>query len=114
MNAPEQITVHAASGRLSLSWDDGRSQSIGNATLRAMCPCSSCRRQKLSGVPRQIAPPDLAIVDIQPMGYGIQIAFSDGHAQGIYPWAYLRDMPESGETRAASITRPTLLPHAPR
>ncbi|MCP2087613.1 UNVERIFIED_ORG: DUF971 family protein [Paraburkholderia sediminicola] len=33
--------------------------------------------------------PHLAIVDMQPMGYGVQIAFSDGHAQGIYPWDYL-------------------------
>jgi DUF971 family protein len=33
--------------------------------------------------------PRVAIVDVQPMGYGVQIVFSDGHAQGIYPWDYL-------------------------
>jgi DUF971 family protein len=27
---------------------------------------------------------------MQPMGYGMQIVFSDGHAQGIYPWEYLK------------------------
>ena len=36
-----------------------------------------------------LAPDDVAVFGIQPMGYGIQLVFSDGHAQGIYPWAYL-------------------------
>ncbi|WP_168793920.1 DUF971 domain-containing protein [Paraburkholderia aromaticivorans] len=89
MNAPQQITVHAASGRLSLTWDDGRTQSIDNATLRKRCPCSTCRRLAHSGEARLDSPP-VAIVDMQPMGYGMQIVFSDGHAQGIYPWEYLK------------------------
>jgi DUF971 family protein len=88
MNAPEQITVHAASGRLSLSWHDGQTQWIDNATLRAACPCSTCRRLNHAGDAKPIEP-QVAIVDLQPMGYGVQIVFSDGHAQGIYPWDYL-------------------------
>jgi DUF971 family protein len=89
MNAPQQITVHAASGRLSLTWDDGRTQTIDNATLRERCPCSTCRRMAHSGGAR-LDRPDIAIADMQPMGYGMQIVFSDGHAQGIYPWEYLK------------------------
>jgi DUF971 family protein len=89
MNAPRQITVHAASGRLSLTWDDGRTQSIDNTTLRERCPCSTCRRLAHAGEAR-LQSPRVAIVDMQPMGYGVQIVFSDGHAQGIYPWEYLK------------------------
>lgn len=92
MNAPEQITVHAASGRLSLTWGDGLAQSIGNATLREHCPCSTCRRQAQTGKAVVLEFPSVAIVDIKPMGYGVQIVFSDGHAQGIYPWEFLRQM----------------------
>ncbi|MFM0046777.1 DUF971 domain-containing protein [Paraburkholderia sediminicola] len=88
MNTPEHITVHAASGRLSLTWNSGHTQWIDNATLRARCPCSTCRRLTHSGQAARIEP-CVAIVDVQPMGYGVQIVFSDGHAQGIYPWDYL-------------------------
>ena len=93
MSAPAQITVHTASGRLSLTWSDGRTQSISIAALRERCPCSTCRRLTLSGRSIPIEP-ELSLLDLQPMGYGIQIIFTDGHAQGIYPWAYLRCMEE--------------------
>ncbi|MFL9985414.1 DUF971 domain-containing protein [Paraburkholderia sediminicola] len=88
MNAPEHVTIHVGTGRLSLTWRDGQTQWIDNATLRERCPCSTCRRLTHSGEAPRIEP-HLAIVDMQPMGYGVQIAFSDGHAQGIYPWDYL-------------------------
>jgi DUF971 family protein len=92
MNAPENMTVHAATRRLSLTWHDGKTQWIDNATLRNECPCSTCRRLKNSDSAAVHEEPRLAIVDVQPMGYGVQIVFSDGHAQGIYPWAYLAEM----------------------
>ena len=34
MKAPEHVTVHAASGRLSLTWHGGHTQWIDNATLK--------------------------------------------------------------------------------
>jgi DUF971 family protein len=88
MNAPEHVTVHAATGRLSLTWNGGHTQWIDNATLRERCPCSTCRRLAHAGHAARVEP-HVAIVDMQPMGYGVQIGFSDGHAQGIYPWEYL-------------------------
>ncbi|MFM0013976.1 DUF971 domain-containing protein [Paraburkholderia sediminicola] len=88
MNAPEHVTIHVGTGRLSLTWRDGQTQWIDSATLRERCPCSTCRRGAHSGEAPRIEP-HLAIVDMQPMGYGVQIVFSDGHAQGIYPWDYL-------------------------
>ncbi|MFM0070817.1 DUF971 domain-containing protein [Paraburkholderia sediminicola] len=88
MDAPEHVTIHAATGRLSLTWRDGQTQWIDNATLRERCPCSTCRRLAHLGEAPRIEP-QLVIVDMQPMGYGVQIVFSDGHAQGIYPWRYL-------------------------
>ncbi|SIO54411.1 DUF971 family protein [Burkholderia sp. GAS332] len=91
MNAPDHITVHAASERLSLTWNSGQTQWIDNATLRKRCPCSTCRRLAHAGQTARIEP-RVAIVDVQPMGYGVQIVFSDGHAQGIYPWDYLASL----------------------
>jgi prepilin-type processing-associated H-X9-DG protein len=35
--------------------------------------------------------PDIAVTRVEPMGgYAVHIAFTDGHARGIFPWAYLR------------------------
>ena len=34
---------------------------------------------------------DIAVARVEPMGgYAVHIAFSDGHARGIFPWSYLR------------------------
>ena len=34
----------------------------------------------------------IAIVGITDLGYGLNIAFSDGHWRGIYPKSYLLDL----------------------
>jgi DUF971 family protein len=41
------------------------------------------------------APKDLRISDVQLIGrYGLNIAFSDGDARGIYPWEFLSSLAE--------------------
>jgi prepilin-type processing-associated H-X9-DG protein len=38
-------------------------------------------------------PADLTITGLASVGrYAVNLAFSDGHARGIYPWAYLREL----------------------
>lgn len=32
------------------------------------------------------------IAQLQPMGYGVRIVFTDGHARGIFPWRYLAEL----------------------
>jgi DUF971 family protein len=60
--------------------------------LRAACRCAQCVRARIDG----IFPPSfdgIAIERVSPIGsYGINIGFSDGHARGIYPWAYLSQL----------------------
>jgi DUF971 family protein len=34
------------------------------------------------------------ITALNPFGYGVQIVFSDGHDQGIFPWVYLAGLAE--------------------
>ncbi|MFX7796821.1 gamma-butyrobetaine hydroxylase-like domain-containing protein [Acinetobacter baumannii] len=38
------------------------------------------------------APADTRVMAIEPAGYGVQLIFNDGHARGIYPWAYLAEL----------------------
>ncbi|MGV2292629.1 DUF971 domain-containing protein [Trinickia sp. YCB016] len=88
MDAPQRIALNRTARTLTVHWQDGRVDEFSDSTLRANCPCSVCRRIRLRG--RTIAAPDdVAVFSIQPMAYGIQLVFSDGHEQGIYPWAYL-------------------------
>jgi len=86
---PDTIENHAAQGVLALHWPDGRSARVTHARLRAVCPCSECRAQRRAGVEvREDAAVRLAA--IEPVGaYALNLAFSDGHRRGIYPYEML-------------------------
>jgi DUF971 family protein len=34
----------------------------------------------------------VAVSGFAPMGYGVQLRFSDGHDKGVFPWAYLAEI----------------------
>jgi len=56
------------------------------------CPSAKARRRRLE-TPFAAAPADVRIVRVTPIGnYGVNIAFSDGHDRGIYPWALLAEL----------------------
>ena len=60
--------------------------------LRTACKCAHCIRARIDGV---FAPAfdGIAITQVAPIGdYAVNIAFSDGHARGIYPWSLLLDL----------------------
>ena len=106
MNVPQQIATDAVARTLTLQWSDGRQQQIAHAQLRRACACAECRRIRLDGGTVQ-ASPDLTLTDVQPMGYGVQLVFSDGHDRGIFPWPYLQALPEIASTvkaAAAALT----------
>ncbi|WP_206956094.1 DUF971 domain-containing protein [Trinickia acidisoli] len=94
MTIPAQISLDAATRTLNLSWPDGRTQRIEYARLRAACRCAQCTAHRRSGGHIDIET-DIMLLGIEPMGYGVQFRFSDGHTRGIYPWAYLERVTES-------------------
>src|SRR6201992_2813792 len=56
--------------------------------LRSVCECAHCTRGRIDE--RFPGPcPGIAIAGITDLGYGLNIAFSDGHWRGIYPKSYL-------------------------
>jgi DUF971 family protein len=59
--------------------------------LRSVCKCAHCTRARIDECfPERF--PGIAIVGITDLGYGVNIAFSDGHWRGIYPRSYLLDL----------------------
>lgn len=91
MTLPSEVRVDRGARLVTLRWPDGSERTIGHARLREACRCAECRRLP-SGVARAVQKEDVAVTDLEPMGYGVRIFFSDGHARGIYPWAYLAQL----------------------
>lgn len=73
---------------------DGRRRVLEAGLLWAQCPSAQGRVRRLRG--QHLKPPaHLAIASVRAIGaYGLNIAFSDGHDRGIYPWSYLAGLAE--------------------
>jgi ATP-binding protein involved in chromosome partitioning len=74
-------------------WEDGTVSIYDHHSLRVNCPCAACKNE-MTGE-RMIQPGDIAqdikVVEARPVGrYGLNLAFSDGHASGIYTHDLLR------------------------
>ena len=89
--APNELRVAPRGAALVLAWDDGRSATIAATALRQACRCAACTAGRETGAP--LTADDAAITAVEPIGgYAVNIAFSDGHARGIYPWGLLREL----------------------
>lgn len=79
---------------------DGRTCRFDLLELRRNCPCATCRNIREGGGqpgprPRSIQP--LRVEDAHLVGgWGLGLAWSDGHGTGIYPWESLRRWCEAG------------------
>ena len=101
-NAPDQIVCNDDNTELRLSWLSRQDLSIRADVLRDACKCAHCIRARLDD--RFPAGFDgISITEITLMGnFGINIAFSDGHARGIYPWPYLQEIAGRAEPPASA------------
>jgi prepilin-type processing-associated H-X9-DG protein len=93
--APTYIAVSEDLGFLGLTTAAGETLRLGAKRLRSACKCAHCLRARIDGVfPTGFD--GIAITQVSPIGdYAINIAFSDGHARGIYPWAFLLGLHET-------------------
>jgi DUF971 family protein len=87
-NNLDDCEISADLGSLSFHTADGPSLVLTAEKLRASCKCAHCIRARIDQRFPQ-AFPGIAIVAVSDLGYGLNIAFSDGHDRGIYPKAYL-------------------------
>jgi prepilin-type processing-associated H-X9-DG protein len=92
---PQAIVDHQASGVLELTWQDGTVSRLPHGMLRSSCRCAGCEQARRHGTPPASAA-DIRIAGMAPVGdKGLNLAFSDGHARGIYPWPYLHEIAQS-------------------
>lgn len=90
--APTHISVSDNLDFLDLTTAQGEAVRLPAGRLRAACRCAHCIRARIDGV-FAVAFDGIAITEVAPIGdYAINIAFSDGHARGIYPWSLLLEL----------------------
>jgi len=92
------VNLSLRDGKLIIVWSDAVTMEYPPSVLRENCPCATCRAK------RDEPPQDLpvltlaeasptAITGMKPLGnYAYNIAFSDGHATGIYSLELLREL----------------------
>jgi DUF971 family protein len=81
--------ISIVAGQLRIDWPEGRTELDGNR-LRRECRCAECRALQLRG--GKVEAHDVVVHAATPLGYGLQLHFSDGHARGVFPWNYLRSI----------------------
>jgi DUF971 family protein len=92
VTAPTHISISDHLDFLDLTSAQGETIRLSAQRLRAACRCAHCVRARIDGVFAR-AFDGIAITQVAPIGdYAINIAFSDGHARGIYPWSLLLEL----------------------
>ncbi len=91
--APPHVAISGGLDFLELTTAEGHHIRLSAAQLRAACKCAHCVRARIDNrFPDRFDA--IAITAIAAVGdYAVNIAFSDGHARGIYPWSYLMELP---------------------
>jgi prepilin-type processing-associated H-X9-DG protein len=88
----DSIVVPDGGNSLVMTDAGAEPRSLQAATLRMACRCAHCTRARIDGkFPAAFT--GVTIDALTAMGhYGVNVAFSDGHARGIYPWSYLAEL----------------------
>jgi DUF971 family protein len=113
MTPPVELRLSDRGRRLDIDWDDQPTSHLSARALRDACRCAACTRAKIDG--RPLARDDMiAVAGIDPVGeYAVNLRFSDGHARGIFPWAYLREIAADAITCSTGAEPPGTVPAVP-
>ena len=97
-HAPSSITLHQKSRVLEIAFEDGKAFRLPYEFLRVHSPSAEVQGHGPGQEVLQAGKSKVEIRSLEPVGsYAVQPAFSDGHATGIYSWAYLRYLGENQE-----------------
>ena len=90
-------------GELAIKWEDGTESFITLEKLRRACPCAGCSGETdvmghlHKGPDAALTPRSFEMTRFTNVGgYGIQPAWADGHATGIFSFEYLARLAPPG------------------
>ncbi len=88
-------TVAAEPGHIRVEWPDGGVSRIPNREVRGACQCAQCVEEFTGNQLLDVnsIPHNIEAKAITPLGnYAVSIAWSDGHASGIFTWEHLKEL----------------------
>jgi DUF971 family protein len=87
---PTAVTLHQASQRLELAFDDGAVFSIPFELMRVCSPSAEVQGHSPEQAVLQVGKRGVGITALEPVGhYALRPSFSDGHDSGLFSWDYL-------------------------
>jgi DUF971 family protein len=91
VSPPDDIAIERDNAVI-VTWADGHQSRLPLAQLRELCPCARCDALRRTGSPAWSGRPRrLRVVGAELVGgWGLGLAWSDGHATGVYAWSALR------------------------
>jgi len=96
---PTAITLHRASKRLEIAFDDGSEFMLPFEFLRVYSPSAEVRGHGPGQEVLQVGKRDVDILDLEPVGnYAVRPIFSDGHDSGLYSWDYFYQLGQQHDT----------------
>jgi DUF971 family protein len=100
------LDIQQIGGELAIKWDDGAEDFIRLENLRRACPCAGCKGETdiMGNLYKNPETPLTAkafeLTRIASVGsYGIQPAWADGHATGIFSFDYLKQVARAGNAK---------------
>lgn len=90
MPSPVEVTLHEASQRLELAYDDGSRFQLPAELLRVYSPSAEVKGHGPGQEVLQVGKRAVRITGLEPVGhYALRPSFSDGHDSGLFSWDYL-------------------------
>lgn len=92
---PVEIRLDPSRARLTIAYDDGRTDNLDAEYLRVESPSAEVQGHTPDQKVIQAGKRGVTISAVAPVGtYAVRLTFSDGHSTGIYSWPYLRKLAE--------------------
>ena len=93
---PVSINLHQKSRILDISFSDGQDFELSCELLRVYSPSAEVKGHGPGQSVLQTGKENVSIDKVEPVGhYAIKLIFDDGHATGLYSWAYLYNLGEN-------------------
>ncbi|NBV54898.1 MAG: DUF971 domain-containing protein [Proteobacteria bacterium] len=101
MVEPLELRVRADKRVLVVVWEGQRAE-LAAEYLRVESPSAEVKGHGVGQAKLVSGKREVLIQTLEPVGsYAVKIGFSDGHATGLYTWAYLRELADEQAARWA-------------
>jgi DUF971 family protein len=93
MKTPTDITLHARSRVLEITYADGANWHLPFELLRVYSPSAEVQGHGAGQEVLQTGKREVTVVALEPVGnYAVKPTFSDGHESGLFTWDYLYEL----------------------